>query len=115
MPTSKWRALLLILAIWTAYGLVRGTLSALALQEPARYLIPMLGVALGAAWFWALLTPAVMWLARRFGPPRIPWWGAIVVHLPVAFGLALVSTALWRGLLTVLAEPPRRPFPAAFF
>lgn len=41
-------------------------------------------VALADWYVWALLTPGVIWLARRFRIDRRHWAGSLLVHLPVS-------------------------------
>ncbi len=46
-------------------------------------------VALADWYLWAILTPGVVWLARRFRIDREHWAGSLTVHLPIS----LVCTA----------------------
>ncbi len=46
-------------------------------------------VALADWYLWAILTPGVVWLARRFRIDRRHWAGSLTVHLPIS----LVCTA----------------------
>ncbi|HZR25189.1 MAG TPA: histidine kinase [Vicinamibacterales bacterium] len=43
-------------------------------------------------WLWALLTPVVVWLARRFSFSRRRWMRALVVHVAAGIVIAVVKT-----------------------
>jgi two-component system, LytTR family, sensor kinase len=49
-------------------------------------------------WLWALLTPLVVWLARRYSLDR-PWpWRAIAVHVAAGTILAVVKSGIDRAV-----------------
>ena len=48
-------------------------------------------VALADWYLWALLTPGVVWLARRFRIDRRHWAGSLAVHVPVALLCAVAK------------------------
>jgi sensor histidine kinase YesM len=50
-------------------------------------------VALADWYLWAVLTPGVVWLARRFRINRRQWPGAMAVHLPVSLVCTMAKQA----------------------
>ena len=55
---------------------------------------------------WALLTPAVFWIARRYPAERGAWAGRAAAQLALGTGVAIGIEALTRGLIDpVLAGP----------
>jgi two-component sensor histidine kinase len=91
------RALVRILAIWTLFGLFFSLQAYLA----RAYLgggLP-LGTALLrwllCAYAWAILTPLVMWLSRRFPIGTCSPWRALVVHVAAAFGFSVAGMLLY--------------------
>lgn len=100
-----WRALLWSFAIWT----VLATLLALqwylnylgsTTREPFR---PMWMIALASYWVYALLTPGVFWITKRFPFSRRAWVKPALVH----FGTMLLFT-LAHSIGRVLVYPIRR-------
>ena len=76
---------LLILAAYTLLGLLF-TSQVWIDYAYARHPLPWwraAAVALADWYLWALLTPAVVWLARRFRINRRHWAGSLAVHIPV--------------------------------
>lgn len=54
---------------------------------------------------WAVMTPAVAWLARRFDPVRGGWRTLLTVHVPAGLGLAAFHIVLWGWLRYVVIAP----------
>jgi signal transduction histidine kinase len=98
-PWVRWAA---VVVVWTVVGLFYATrpyLNALALQRP----LPTSSVVaanLLDAYVWALFTPAIVWLTRRFPLDRARWRSSLVVHLLAAVVLAALDVAV-----NVLATP----------
>jgi len=81
-----WKRWLLALGFWTALGLFFATQTGLSYtyqqgSAPWGFLVRL---ALGEWYIWALLAPAVLWLARRFPFERGRRVRALVVHLPAS-------------------------------
>jgi two-component system LytT family sensor kinase len=98
MATASLRlALVRILALWTLFGLFFSLQAYLA----RAYLgggLP-LGTALLrwllCAYAWAILTPLVMWLSRRFPIGASRPWRALGVHVPAAFAFSVAGMLLY--------------------
>jgi two-component system, LytTR family, sensor kinase len=96
-----------------------------ALLNASQTLLTMHAVGLGRAWVrpflivfvswlpWALATPFVIWLARRWPIVRGGIFKAMCVHL-AAFAAISVLAEGWSALLRVIFDPWRRSSPPAF-
>jgi two-component system LytT family sensor kinase len=100
------RTLLLLIAGWTLLAVLFG----LQLRVDAMYaghsISARQALILGlAGWYgWALLSPAVVWIARRV---RIGW------HVPIALALTFVKIAATTEILRHAGFPPRNTFSIA--
>lgn len=68
-----------------------------------------IGVALADWYVWALLTPGVVWLARRFRIERRRWAAPLAVHVPVSLLCTMLKQpidALSAGALTGTVRGP---------
>ena len=83
---------------WTALALffaVSASLTYLSTGRPASWLLSI-ERSLTEWWLWALLTPLVVWLARRYPLDR-PWpWREAVIHVTAGSIVAVVKTAAER-------------------
>ncbi len=106
--TRRWWALVIVLA-WTAVALVsasRWYLFRLSAGLP-HSVGEALARSLPSCWFWAALTPAIVWLARRFRLERGGWRRALALHGLFSLGFALVDAIASLTLLAPLSpEPP---------
>jgi two-component system, LytTR family, sensor kinase len=90
---------------WTALAVfyaVTTSLTYASTGRPANWSITFQR-SLSEYWLWALLTPAVIWLARRFplfGPRR---WVHLVLHLALGAGSALFKTIADREIFAMLS------------
>ena len=97
--------LLLIFIGWTLYGLVLLAQSVLwwvaVDRRPAFWFAPVIH-ALVIVWTWAALTPAIMWLARRYpvthGPSARTWGVHLAAGLAVTVITACVETTINNAL-----------------
>jgi sensor histidine kinase YesM len=100
------RTALMVWGGWTALALffaVSASLTYLSTGRPASWRLSI-GRSLSEWWLWALLTPLVAWLARRYPLDR-PWpWRHAAIHLAVGFLLAVVKTAAERAIFAWLTE-----------
>jgi sensor histidine kinase YesM len=55
---------------------------------------------------WALLTPALFWVAKRWPFTKARWTRSLVIQLPVSFGFTAVSILISRFLYCPLAQQP---------
>jgi sensor histidine kinase YesM len=100
MRSTLKRALRLFL-VWTALGLFmfsQGLTQRFFSHDPTpwpHYLASwMIGV-----YIWFLLTPAILWLGRRFPLERRHWVQTVAVHVPACFAVALCQIALESAVL----------------
>ncbi|MEQ9569770.1 MAG: histidine kinase, partial [Longimicrobiales bacterium] len=87
-----------VLGFWTLVGLLSGLQSTILGRMEGQDVSLLLGAfrAVPPWWFWALATPAVGWMARRFPLEGGHWPASLAAHV----GGALVATALhalWVG------------------
>ena len=102
--SNSW---LWIAALWCAGGLIEASQSVLILRFAERRQhswLPLFGTEL-ATWLpWALATPWVVSLARRFPVIRGATWRTVAVHL-LAFASISVVAEAWSAMLQVLFNP----------
>jgi hypothetical protein len=93
-------------AIWCAAGLFDASQTVLIMRSEGRHspLLPLFGCEF-ASWLpWALATPIVIGLARRYPLIRNPSLRAVGVHLAAFAGIAAITEA-WSAWLQVLFNP----------
>ncbi len=103
--TTSW---LWIAAIWSAGGLFDASQAVLIMHAEGRHhpWLPLFGTEL-ASWLpWALATPLVVRLARRYPIIRSTSARTLAVHL-AAFALISAVTETWSAWLQVLFNPWR--------
>jgi two-component system, LytTR family, sensor kinase len=96
--STRW---LWIAAIWSAGGLIDAIQSVLHMQAGQRHLpwLPIFGTSL-ASWLpWALATPFVIGLARKYPIGRGVKLGAVAVHLAALAAITAVSETWYAALL----------------
>lgn len=101
------RTWLVVWAGWTTLALFLATSASLSYRStgrPANWTLTI-GRALADWWLWALLTPLIAWLARRFAVEGRQRWRNLVTLAIAGGGLALVKTladrafyAWWTGV-----------------
>src|SRR5688500_17242457 len=90
---------------WTALALffaVSNSLTYRSTGRPANWALSI-KLSLSEWWVWALLTPAVVWLAGRFPLHGARLWRNIAIHLAAGAVLAVVKTAADRVLFALLS------------
>jgi two-component system, LytTR family, sensor kinase len=104
-PKSVWIKVLAITGGWALYGLFftsQAYLNQAFFGREVRW-GQALAIWMLCAFAWALLTPAILWLARRFPFTRKNWLSPLLVHIAAAIffsGFSLVVYVLvWRLLL----------------
>jgi signal transduction histidine kinase len=105
--TRRWVTALWILAAWTGLALFMGISSSLAyisVGNPPRWSLTI-RMALAETYVWALITPFVMALARRFPFTRATVWSSLGVHLIAnviaGFAKLVIDQAVRRALFGV--------------
>ncbi len=82
--------------LWTVLGLFyfsQGLTVRLVSHDPTpwwRYLLAWLS----GVYIWAILTPAMLWLGRRFPVERRNWFQRIVLHLLLSAGFSTFELSL---------------------
>jgi signal transduction histidine kinase len=80
--------------VWCLQVLLMGLGGVTRLDEPRNYLTQFVG-----AGTWALLTPLVLWLARRVRLARERWAGPLALHVVACAVLAVVQVAVARTVV----------------
>jgi two-component system LytT family sensor kinase len=104
---------LTIVLLWAAYGLLSTNQSFLFYSLTSSD-VPQWGklfkLSLGLMAVWALVTPLLIFLARRFRVRRHDWQSRALLHVSFALACWLVLAALTWGLHGVVAPPRPRSF-----
>jgi two-component system LytT family sensor kinase len=94
----------LYFALWTVLGLFyfsEGLTQRMVLHDPTPWWHYLLAWMLGV-YLWALLTPAILWLGRRFPIDRSRWFLPIAAQLLFSSGFSVLELALESALYTRL-------------
>src|SRR5207253_2824444 len=94
-----------ILAIWTVNGLVWTSQTLVSAGLEGRSMPPRAALItqMGMAYTWALLTPLILWLGRRFPLVQRSWPTSLAVHVGASLTLSFplnvlkVLLARWSG------------------
>src|SRR4029453_18461041 len=89
---------------WTALALffgVSASLTYLSTGRPANWLLSI-ERSLTEWWLWALLTPLVVWLARRYPLDRRWPWREAAIHFAAGSVVAVAKTAAERAVFAWL-------------
>jgi len=85
----------MIVGGWALFGLFTATQSYVTRtylgKVPWR---PVFALSMVEAGIWACLTPAILWVTRRFSPARVGWARALPVHVAVGLALSLAEVAM---------------------
>ena len=101
---QKLKYLLVLLSVWTAFGVFFGT------QNYVRDIYfgrsaSLPGYIIGwifCGYSWAVLTAPVIWFARRFSLSRMGWLRFLLVHLPAAAIFAMMQLAIYLFIAGIL-------------
>jgi two-component system, LytTR family, sensor kinase len=105
----RLRSVLLVVAIWTALALFffsRGLTQRLLRNDPNPWWHHLVSWLIGC-YAWALLTPAILWLGRRFPIERGVWPQRALLHLLLSAVFSVLQAAL-----ESVASVPLGLFPA---
>jgi two-component system LytT family sensor kinase len=102
--SNQSRRWIVIAATWTGVGVIDATQNIFSMQSQGmHHAWVKLFVTLTLSWLpWALVTPFVMRLGRRYPPGMKP--SAWLIHLGVAAGIAMIAAA-WAAALEILLQP----------
>ena len=97
MWQRRWVRLGIIWGIWTLVGLLFTSqlyFSRLNSERPMAWHKVLLAQ-LSGAYLWALATPLVLWLARRFPFERQHWLRNLLTHLCVSLPLIMLIYSIY--------------------
>jgi sensor histidine kinase YesM len=96
MQPRRGRQALTIVGVWTAVGLFSTFQSYIGARVSGspRPWISYAASNLFSVWLWALYTPLILWLGRRWRLSRTTWVTNLPVHLVAAFALLAAESAL---------------------
>src|SRR5499426_833585 len=101
MLERRWTRWILIFGVWTLLGAMSAVRIALsfAYSGAAVYWRRALVIALADWYAWALLAPAIGWLARRFAIERRSWLLSLLMHLPASLFFSILKILIESQLL----------------
>jgi two-component system, LytTR family, sensor kinase len=107
----RWLRVALVIGIWTLFGLFLVSQTGLAYRRSDRPVdwYRVFSAEMAFAYSWAVLTPLVLWLARRFPLERERWLRGLAVHVFASLLIGL-ATRGFRDLMFFyfVAEPEGR-------
>jgi signal transduction histidine kinase len=115
MRYTSPRTIFILLGVWTLIGLTFASLTlfgTLAISEPGR--IDLVGIFVSnllAFYLWALLTPLIALLARRYRLDRQRWPQSLVVHLPASLLFPTLHLCLYLPLFLLAGGMFPREYP----
>jgi len=92
----RWVRWALIFAAWTAYGIAQGILLKVTLAGMRFWWA--VEICTGVAWFWAILTPGIVWIQRRIEEAHLGTVLAFAAHVVIAPAVALIVTVVRQKL-----------------
>src|SRR5215468_2363575 len=117
MLERRWARWILIFGVWTLLG----ALSAVRVMVTYAYSGNIvtwrraLVIALADWYVWALLAPAIAWLARRFAIERRSWLRSLLVHLPASLFFSIIKMVIEFRLLQWLDPASAQRYPVLQF
>ncbi len=103
MLKRRWVEPFLILGLWTLFALymtLQGHYVRASMGHPATWL-QLAHSEFAYAYLWALLTPAILWLARRYRFDHMRWYWVLCIH-----AVACVVLSSVQKILFVILVPP---------
>ena len=112
---SRWRQRWVewgfILAFWTFMAVLSGASELLEGDDRQGQALHEILRAFSYYYFWALLTPGIFWLSRRFSIERTNWSLRILFHLAMAMLVAMGVQIYYSVAYHAIMPPPYRwPF-----
>jgi sensor histidine kinase YesM len=103
---------LVIFGVWTLIGLwsaQQNALLSITTEGRVESWWRLLASALISHWFWALLTPLLMWHTRRIRDDVRPMAAVVAIHVVTLLAVHVADTVMY-GALRSLLGMPTRPF-----
>jgi len=116
MLERRWARWILIFGVWTLLG----ALSAARIVVTYAYSGNTVAwrrafvIALADWYAWALLAPAIAWLARRFAIERRSWLRSLLMHLPASLFFSILKIVIESRLLQWFDPAPAQFYPVQF-
>jgi signal transduction histidine kinase len=116
MIERRWARWILIFGVWTLLGALSAIriLMSYAYSGYAVTWWRALVIALADWYAWALLAPAIGWLARRFAIERRSWLRSLLMHLPASLFFSILKIVIESRLLQWFDPEPARSYPVQF-
>jgi len=104
----------LIFAVWTGYGLLGAAQEhlsyAMSRSTPLPWWTALL-MQMPLAYTWALATPVILWLGRRFPFERGRWPSSVAIHLAICLTFVFLLDLAYAFHISNLLPPPPNPKP----
>lgn len=117
MLERRWAKWVVFFGVWTLLGglsAIRIVIS-YAYSGNAVSWRRALVIALADWYVWALLTPVISWLARRFAIERRSWLRSLLVHLPASLFFSILKMVIEFQALRQLDPPSAQRYPVLQF
>jgi two-component system, LytTR family, sensor kinase len=119
MLGRRWTRWILIFGVWTLLGALSAVRIVLSYAYSNNVISWRRAVVIALAdWYaWALLAPAIGWLARRFAIERRSWLRSLLMHLPASLLFSVLKIVIESRLLQWF-DPGQRhlvQFPSTLF
>ena len=110
-PFVTWRRLALIFGVWALVAVMNTQTLGFTLTRTGRYFnwVPIFASDLASCMLWAVFTPYLLALGRRFRVERGVWPMHLMLHLAIAIAFTMLDVYLWK-----LEAPYIRPGMPAF-
>lgn len=108
LPTPRRLPFLVIVGVWMLFALWQAQMNVLLPIATGREPLPWSRVAENAlvfAWFWALLTPVLMWITRRLRDRITSRVRRIAAHAAVFVVVQPLDVAVWSTMSAILGNP----------
>jgi len=121
MLERRWTRWILIFGVWTLLGALSAVRVALSYAYSGAAVSWRRAVVIALAdWYtWALLAPAIGWLARRFAIERRSWLRSLLMHLPASLFISILKIMIESRLLQWFDPTPAQlyslQFPSTLF
>ncbi len=118
LANRRWPKWAIVLGIWTFFGLLNASQVYIGLRAEGpphdHGFLPLLAWQLANWYTWALLTPLILWLGRRFPFTRATWARGLAVHFFFCALMAILHSAV-HNIATIYIRPfgsmtSERPF-----
>jgi two-component system, LytTR family, sensor kinase len=119
MLERRWTRWILVFGVWTLLGALSAVRIVLSYAYSNNVISWRRAVVIALAdWYaWALLAPAIGWLARRFAIERRSWLRSLLMHLPASLFFSVLKLVIESKLLQWF-DPAQRhilQFPSTLF